>query len=285
MATSALRSADSTWRKPSVTFDPQQISDADIEAFDDAGAAVLRSVIPLDWIERTRDAIDDVMQDGASIQEHKKGFYNGFFSWRQNDTIRDFLFETPLAAVAARFMRAREVSFFYDQLMVKAPHTGNFTAWHLDSSYFPTRSGRLLSIWVPFDPATPESGAVTYIRGSHRWAAEDQARAAAMVADLPEPGSTIDGHELIAWSLEPGDVLLHDVDTVHGAPRNVSDHQRRALATRWLDQDVVYAPDDQDFFHLGRAHGLAMPHPDVAPGERMVSDLFPRVWPRSGPPA
>lgn len=258
-----------------------RISEADIDAFETIGAGVLRSVIPLEWIDRVRAAIDAVMSDPARLASTQKGFYNGFFAWRQNPVIRDFLFDSPLPDIAARFLRAREVSFFYDQLMVKTPEIGDFTPWHLDSSYFPTRSGKIMSIWVPFDRATPESGAVTYVRGSHRWTgAHGRRQAEELIASFPEPGGAIEGQELIAWSLEPGDVLIHDVDTIHGAPRNVSAHQRRALATRWMDQDVVYAPDEMDFFHLGRNSGLGLPEPDVRPGERMVSDLFPHAWPR-----
>jgi len=97
--------------------------------------------------------------------------------------------------------------------MVKAAQTGDATPWHLDSSYFPTRSGKILSIWVPFDRATPDRGAVTYIHGSHHRTATH-------------------GLELIAWLLEPGDVLIQDVDTLHRSPRNVSDRQCRAILYR-----------------------------------------------------
>jgi ectoine hydroxylase-related dioxygenase (phytanoyl-CoA dioxygenase family) len=257
--------------------------DAEVDAFEQVGAAVLRAVIPLDWIARMRAAIDRVMADPASLSDTRLGFYNGFFAWRQNETIRDFLMDSPLPEIAARFLCAREVSFFYDQLMVKEPETGLATPWHLDSSYFPTAKGKTLSIWVPFDRATPESGAVTYISRSHQWTAtHGRKQAEAMIAMLAEPGLPITGQDLLAWSLDPGDVLIHHVDTIHGAPRNVSDHRRRALATRWMDQDVVYAPSDEDFFHLARKGDLQLPEPDLRAGERMVSDLFPKVWPRQG---
>jgi len=43
------------------------------------------------------------------------------------------------------------------------------TPLHHDLPYWPVRGEQIISIWVLFDLATPESGAVTYVRGSHRW--------------------------------------------------------------------------------------------------------------------
>jgi ectoine hydroxylase-related dioxygenase (phytanoyl-CoA dioxygenase family) len=41
-------------------------------------------------------------------------------------------------------------------------------------------------------------------------------------------------YELITWSLEPGDVLLHHPRTVHGARGNASEGtRRRALSARY----------------------------------------------------
>jgi len=82
------------------------IDERDIDRFEAVGAAVLRSVISIEWIERVQTAIDAVMDDPDRLASTEKGFYNGFFAWRQNAVIRDFLFDSPLPDIAARFLSA-----------------------------------------------------------------------------------------------------------------------------------------------------------------------------------
>ncbi|WP_162236838.1 phytanoyl-CoA dioxygenase family protein [Sphingomonas sp. Leaf208] len=260
-------------------------SDADaVTAFERDGAAVVRGAIEPGWIAAMRDAIADAMNDTGAAFTTRNGFYNGFLHWRRNPVFRDFLLDSALPDIAQRFLRARHVNFFYDQLIVKQPGLPSATPWHLDSTYFPTREGKVLSIWIPFDHASPTSGAVTYFKGSHRWVHErGRVSVEAFVRDLPEPGSEIEGHEFLAWTLEPGDVLIHDVDTLHGAPATGPTAQRRALATRWTDQDVRYDPRADDFFHMGRNSGLPIPEIALETGAALTSELFPIAWPKRKP--
>lgn len=257
------------------------IDDDTVEAFERDGAAVVRGVITPGWIASMREAIEDAMNDSAAAFTTRSGFYNGFLHWLRNPVFRDFLLNSALPDIAQRFLRAAQVNFFYDQLIVKQAGLPSATPWHLDSTYFPTRGGKTVSIWIPFDHASPTSGAVTYFKGSHRWI-RDQGRDAVetFVRSLPVPGTEIEGYEFLAWTLEPGDVLIHDVDTLHGAPATGPDARRRALATRWTDQDVRYDPRADDFFHSARNSGLDLPPITLEPGDPLTSDLFPVAWPR-----
>jgi ectoine hydroxylase-related dioxygenase (phytanoyl-CoA dioxygenase family) len=62
--------------------------------------------------------------------------------------------------------------------------------------------------------------------------------------------------------------------TVHGAPGNSTiDRRRRAYATRWTGDDVVFAPRE------GQA-AISVNPPTVLPGQPLDSEVFPRLWPR-----
>ena len=282
-------------------FAARCVSEDAIRQFENDGAIVLRNAIPPEWIGRMQAAVDDALAHptpaGGDYEASSGRFASDFFAWLQNAEFRAFIFESPLAEIAQRLMRSQTVNFFYDHLLVKEPGTLNPTPWHQDYPYWCVDGWNVISIWVPFDPAGPENGVVRYVKGSHRlgkfWRpqtfgtylagnnAPKREDAMPGMVDVPD----IDGHpeefELLTWSLEPGDVLVHHARTLHGAGGNPSSTvRRRALATRWTGDEVRYDPRPgtfeqaakYDFATRGRLPGRA--------GAPMDSELFPRVIPR-----
>ena len=259
------------------------LSKEEIERYEETGAAVVRNAIPTPVVDAARAAIERIVIEADPrfyvSDPARNHFYNGFMHSTAEPSIRTLLFETALPEIAARFMRAREVAFFYDQMMVKEPLGGVETPWHTDWQYFPVRGGKLLSIWIPFEPATIHTGAVGYLAGSHHWnRTMSDAQISERIAQLPAPGETVPDETFLHWDLAPGDVLVHDIFTVHGAPQNNSTSRRPALATRWMDQDVVVAQDRAAPWEDLRKLVPALPPLPPADGARMQSEHFPIVW-------
>jgi ectoine hydroxylase-related dioxygenase (phytanoyl-CoA dioxygenase family) len=264
------------------------------EALERDGAAVARGVVPADWIELMRHAVDAEMA-GASPTAAEYGreagrFYGDFFLWLRSPAFRSFALASPLPEIAARVMGASAVHLLYDQLFVKEPGSVERTPWHQDLPYWPVEGAQIVSIWVPFDAAGPDNGVVTYVRGSHLWGrtfrpqAFDPANAGAFAASPYEPMPPIDAepgrYELVSWSVEPGDVLIHKGLTIHGAAGNRSaDRRRRALALRYTGDDARYSTRAGTFMEMAsvRAH---VPAPGLADGAPMGGPLFPQAWPR-----
>jgi ectoine hydroxylase-related dioxygenase (phytanoyl-CoA dioxygenase family) len=125
---------------------------------------------------------------------------------------------------------------------------------------------------------TRESSGLEYVKGSHRWnrrfkAVSPDYHPYLLASDLEDPPD-IDGHredyDLVNWDMEPGDVLMFHPLTLHGSPGNASaTRRRRALATRWLGDDVVYAPVKARM-PLPPGHGLS-------PGDKLGGRLFPKI--------
>ena len=255
-------------------------SDQDILDFETDGAFVLRQVLDHRWIADMRRGIDIALSDPqATFQErsalNQGRFHNGFFHWTRNSYFRDFLLNSEVVNVAARFMRARQVNLFYDQLFVKEPKTPVETPWHSDKSFFPVAGGKLISIWVPFDTISSAKGAVRFVKGSHRWPDLDE-----RLAEITEHGLKPENYQMLTWNLQPGDLLLFDLCTIHGSGGNQSNSRRRALSTRWVDQDARYRPFNEDVFAVLRRLYPNAPTVDVDVGQPFDSSLFPRVWPR-----
>lgn len=280
-----------------------------IRQYHEDGATVLRNVISPIWLERLGNTIDTMLADqNAGMDYSRPGegrFFGDLFAWLRQPVFEDFVRNAGLAELAARVMQSAEVRFFYDQLLVKEPGTAKRTPWHQDLPYWPVSGEQVLSIWVPIDVASPDNGVVTYVKGSHRWAAfhpmenwsDNEALPDALAAPLPDqvdaqrgetPGPSIadveahpENYQLLAWTLEPGDVLLHHPRTVHGARGNLSvNRRRRALATRWLGDDARWDDSRPHFMRLFR-DVPDFPYPPLQTGEPMAAPLFPRLWPRA----
>jgi ectoine hydroxylase-related dioxygenase (phytanoyl-CoA dioxygenase family) len=129
---------------------------------------------------------------------------------------------------------------------------------------------------MPLDPVTTESSGLEYVLGSHRWPQRFKAitpdRSEYMINpdldDVPDIDAHRDRYRVAAWDMEPGDVLVFHPLVVHGSQGNRSaTTRRRALATRWLGDDVVYR-DLPYTMPLPPGHGLE-------DGDPFRGDLFP----------
>lgn len=271
-----------------------------INAYETDGAAVVRNVVPLDWLQRLGEAADSLMQEGRrgsnGSAPGRGTFFKDTFSTLDNPVFAGFVRETGLAQLAGSVLRSKSIRFFYDQLLVKEPGTLTPTPWHQDLPYWPLRGEQVLSVWVPMDPATPANGVVTYVKGSHRWKSffepqsftEQVGRQLTrnsgdeVAYDNPDTLKDISEHperyEFITWDVQPGDVIIHHALTVHGAAGNMSNGQRRrALATRWLGDDLRW-DDTRPNFMRELKKNPDFPYPKLNTGDPVIDPLFPEVW-------
>jgi ectoine hydroxylase-related dioxygenase (phytanoyl-CoA dioxygenase family) len=266
-----------------------------LASYAEDGAGVVREVIPQAWITRMRGALDEVLQAKSELAMNlasgdQGAFFNDLFLWRWQDDFRAFIFDSPLPELASQIIGSDEIRLLYDQIFVMEPGGSTGTPWHQDTPYWPITGSQVISIWIPFDSVSPENGVVTYVKGSHLWehqirpnsprlmaaGARDEVGAAQKITFDPDAG-----HEFLKWTLEPGDVLVHDGLTVHGAPPNATaDRRRRALAVRFVGPDVRFDPRPGTWLHdtKVRAH---IPLPELAAGAPLSGELFPQVWPRA----
>ena len=109
---------------------PRAITEEEIANYEADGAAILRQVLPMDWIDVMRDAIETILEEPgkASVEytpEGKKGRYVGdFFTWMRNPVIEAFIKDSPMPALAAAVMRSNALNFFYDQLLGQGTQYG-----------------------------------------------------------------------------------------------------------------------------------------------------------------
>lgn len=88
---------------------------------------------------------------------------------RWHTDFRDWAVSGPLPELISQLLGSQRLQFHNDQLFLKEPRSLLRTAFHQDASFFLMKGHQMAICWVPLDPVERESGAMGYVRGSHRW--------------------------------------------------------------------------------------------------------------------
>ena len=264
----------------------RSITEDEMATYRDDGIVCLRGMFDDDWVEHLRDCVEaDLKSPGSLCKDVTRGgegtFVSDTFVWSNIDDFTDFIWRSPAAELAATVMQSSKINLLFDQILVKEPGSTTPTMWHHDYTHWPVAGDQVCTLWLALDPVTTESGAVEYIRGSHRWGKKFTARSFTGdnrykddFPELPDIDSMRGQYDIVHFEMEPGDCTIHHGLLVHGAPGNLtSDRRRRAYVTRWCGDDVTYdpRPNIQQMLY----------EPDIAAGGALDCDLFPVVWPRA----
>ncbi len=255
---------------------PQQVAD-----FQRDGAIVVRGVFA-DWVARMAEGIAENMNNPgpyASENAASKGrFFDDYCNWTRIPAFEDVVRNSPAAALAAQAMQSQSAQFFHDHVLVKEPGTPKPTPWHQDAPYYFVEGQQTVSIWIPLDPVKEAS--LRFIAGSHKW--DRMVRPVSWADDsdfyegdhewtpVPDPDADPGQTQVLEWPMDPGDAVLFDFRTAHGARGNASDMRRRALSLRWVGDDARYVE------RPGRTSPPFPGHEMVA-GQRLRPDWFPII--------
>ncbi|WP_374312135.1 phytanoyl-CoA dioxygenase family protein [Dongia sp.] len=265
-----------------------QITAADIATYAADGAIVLRGAFA-DWVEPLRAGVARNMAEpgpyGAENVRPGEGggrFFDDYCNWQRIPEFAAFVTTSPAAEIAGRLMGSRSSQIFHDHVLVKEPGTAKKTPWHQDMPYYCVDGMQTASYWLPLDPVTSDN-TLRLVLGSHlwpkllrpkRWAGgEDFYADQEQFMDLPDVENG--DFRILAPALEPGDAILFNYRTVHGANGNTGGNRRRAFSCRFLGDDAVY---------IERPGRTSPPYPGINQrnGERLREDWFPTIWRQSG---
>jgi ectoine hydroxylase-related dioxygenase (phytanoyl-CoA dioxygenase family) len=268
-----------------------KVTEADICAFEQDGAVILRGMYGQRWIRLVEAGIERDLKDPGPYGRVQSGpddpgrFFTDYYMWRRIPELKRFALEGPGGAIAARLTRSQQINYFYDGLFVKEAGTVKPTLWHQDQPYYNVDGTRLVIMWIPVDPV-PRERSLQLVRGSHRWGRwfvpkfvkDDRTLtgADARYEPVPDIDAERDRYDILSWDVEPGDCIAFHPMMLHGAPGNDRlSQRRRAISTTWLGDDAVYGERQAEVEPRIEGH-------QFSPGDRLtVESVFPRVWPRA----
>ena len=259
------------------------ITEAEIDAFQRDGAVLVRSVFA-DWVgEMAAGVARNMAAPGPYASENavtEGRFFDDYCNWQRIEEFGRVVRESPAAELAARAMRSDTAQFFHDHVLVKEAGTPKPTPWHQDGPYYFVEGRQTVSMWIPLDPV--DEASLRFIAGSHLW--KRMVRPVSWADDsdfyesgdvwmpVPDPDASPGELTVLEWPMEPGDTVLFNFRTVHGARGNASGRSRRALSLRWVGDDARYEA------RPGRTSPPFPGHGMVA-GERLREDWFPVIFP------
>ncbi len=260
-----------------------EITTTQIETYQRDGALVLRGAFS-GWVERLREGFEQNLAEPGpfAIENVRAGesgrFFEDYCNWQRIPAFAAFMRESPAAAIAGQLMRSQAAQVFHEHILVKEPGTAKPTPWHQDLPYYCVDGWQTASYWIPLDPVTT-ANTLRVVLGSHRWPklvrpkrwASNDNFYAGDDAFMEMPDVEDGSHRILTPELEPGDAVVFDFRTVHGAAGNTGSGRRRAFSARFLGDDVRY---------VERPGRTSPPFPGIglANGERMREDWFPVVW-------
>lgn len=253
------------------------------------GVVCLRGLLDDRWITHLRGAVEHALSHPGKLARNtaaeagKTGvFHNEVFLWKNHPGFRQFIEDSPIAAVAAQLMASQTVRLYNDHLLVKEPGTDTPTPWHQDGVYFQLSGDQIISIWIGLDPVRRETGAMSFVTGSHRagkmYRPVTFATGAATASDafdgpLPDIDADPVAYPTVCHEMDPGDVTFHHALTLHGSQGNASPStRRRGYAIRMTGDDVRWLSRKFSSTGIGSA--------EVRDGEPLRGAEFPALWPK-----
>lgn len=128
------------------------------------------------------------------------------------------------------------------EFFIKEPNTTQIVGMHQDLTYwgFGAIDG-MITAWLSLSPATPESGGMDFVRGSHKnpiLPHEDTFDKNNLLSRGQEIRVDVAEEDKVPIEIHPGQISLHHGLTIHGSGPNTTDDRRIAAVIRYCRPDV-----------------------------------------------
>jgi hypothetical protein len=195
---------------------------------------------------------------GGALEPAQRSKSHLLFKWL-DDLIRD-----PRVLDPVEDLIGPDILCWNTLFWIKEPRTPSFVSWHQDIRYWGLEGGEVVTAWLALSPATPDSGCMRVMPGSHIaeiMAHEDRYHAQNMLTRGQEISEPIDETKAVPMPLQPGEMSVHDVRLAHASGPNRSEDRRIGVSlhfmptrTRqslgdWDSAALVRGSDDYGNFH------------------------------------
>lgn len=225
------------------------------ENFTNDGHALVRGLASTDEMAKYEPAIRKAClahsTEKLDIEErdtYGKAFLQVTNLWTRDGSVREFVFNTRFAQVAAQLLGVDRVRLYHDQALFKEPGGGP-TPWHQDQFYWPLDTDKTITMWMPLVDISVEMGVLKFASGSHK------AGPAALIGISDESDlfyrRYLEDHGFAITSpgaMGAGDATFHRGWTIHSAgPNQTTDKMREVMTVIYFADDARVTKPQNDF--------------------------------------
>ena len=175
-----------------------------------------------------------------------KAFLQLMNLWVGDDKIKQLVFSSRIAKIAADRMQVDGVRLYHDQALYKEAG-GGITPWHADQYYWPLSNDNTITAWIPLQSTPLEMGPLEFSAGSHiitegrDLSIGDESEAVMTkklrVTDFPH----------IIEPFDAGEISFHSGWVFHRAGANTTDKTRKVMTIIYMDKDMLLKkPENQN---------------------------------------
>ncbi|OQV22044.1 Selenoprotein O [Hypsibius exemplaris] len=220
------------------------------------GAICIRGFLGEEWLAKAADAADAVFKEPSRLVQHspyRSG--NGellvdYGNWKRQETIREVVFNSPIAKIVAELMASRTVTLYHDKICVKDPGDNQLAPFQEEMSNYPFSGQQACTVFVPVDPVPLET-TPKFVLGSHLWgksyypssfdpdymtSGEIRTSECERVPDIRKMKDAM----VTEWNLSPGDVVIYNQRTLMACNGNATGHKQRCFVTTWFGDDIRF---------------------------------------------
>jgi hypothetical protein len=122
----------------------------------------------------------------------------------------------------------------WGHMIRKPPRDDGALPWHQDEAYWDRSFNyHALACWMPLDPATVESGCMSFIPKAHHGEVREHRRVGGEFARHVVAAEGVDSSIAVAAPVGAGGAVFHHCRTLHFSGPNRSERVRRAYANEW----------------------------------------------------
>lgn len=258
------------------------LTQTQIEQFREDGYIKLKDVLDAETLahygaEITRLTIELNTQH-LPLEErstYDKAFLQVMNLWEQSSLVKEFVNGKRLARIATELLEVEGVRLYHDQSLYKEPG-GGITPAHADQYYWPLRSDRTITAWIPLQAVPDDMGPLGfYAKSQSIEFGRDLG-----ISDESEEKITSNmarhGLNFVSGPFDLGEVSFHLGWTFHKAGANVSNHPRSVMTIIYMDSQMKLQPA----LSAIQANDAAQWCPGIQPGELASSVKNPLLYSR-----
>ena len=192
--------------------------------------------------------VEEINQQSTPLEQrntYEKAFLQLFNLWREDEKIKNLIFNKRLAQLATDLMEVDGVRLYHDQALFKEAG-GGITPWHADQYYWPLSSSKTITAWIPLQATSLEMGPLEFSAGSQEVLTGRELSISERSEQLIQKNLKINDFPHIIESFDLGEISFHSGWVFHRAGKNETDEIRKVMTIIYMDKNITLkAPENE----------------------------------------